>query len=220
MDKTDKIFKILKQVVKDKPLISKLGSSSTAFEILIATMMSSRTKDELTEKRARALFEKANTPEKLLKLSKKEIEKIIYPVGFYKTKAKQIKKISSILIDNFKATVPKEKEELLKLPGIGLKTASLIRIEAFNHLDICVDTHVHRISNRLGLIKSKTTEQTYFLLKEKIDKKYWKDINKLMVPFGKTICKPIGPKCKICKLNKLCDNVKKNRDIISLLPKG
>jgi endonuclease III len=215
MERIDKIFSILKSKVKDVPPMSKMPKSfrNSSFKILISIMMSSRTKDEVTVKASKNLFLKAKTAKDILKLKQSEIEKLIYPIGFYKTKAKNIIKISKKIISDFKGKVPQEKKDLESLPGVGLKTANLVLIKAFNQDEICVDTHVHRISNRLKLTKTKTPEETYFKLKETLNKKYWKSINELFVVFGQKTCKPIGPKCDICPIEKLCTSSdKRNSD--------
>jgi endonuclease III len=155
MNRVEKIFSKLQKLIVFEPIINKLAKkNASAFEILIATMMSARTKDETTEKAATRLFNKFHTPQKLLKANTKEIEKLIYPVGFYKTKAKNIIEIAKLILEKYKGTVPHTQEELTELPGVGLKTAALVLSEGFGIDEICVDTHVHRISNRLGFVKT------------------------------------------------------------------
>lgn len=178
------------------------------FKILISTLLSSRTKDEVTSEASDRLFKKVKCPEDLIKLSNKQIEKIIYPVGFYKTKAKHIKELAKSLYNNYNSKVPDTLEELLKLKGVGRKTANLVISLAFNKPAICVDTHVHRISNRLGFVKSKNPDQTEIELQKKLPKSYWQKVNTLLVAFGQTLCKPIGPKCSICMIKKNCDYFK------------
>ncbi len=205
MNRVDKIFKTLKKLISFEPVINKLAKKNAShFEILIATMMSARTKDEVTELAAKRLFAIANTANKVLKLKQSEIEKLIYPVGFYKTKAKNIIKLSELILKDYAGKVPKDLESLMKLPGIGLKTASLVLSEAFALDEICVDTHVHRIANRLDLVRTINTTQTYNELKRSLAKKYWRIINYYFVSYGKTVCKPVNPSCKLCKINKLC----------------
>ena len=208
MDKIDKIFSILEKTISFEPIINKLSrKNASRFQILIATMMSARTKDEVTELAAERLFNIADTPQKVLKLDPKKIEKLIYPVGFYKIKAKHILETSQMLIEKYKNKVPDSLEELQTLPGVGLKTAALVLSEGFGIDEICVDTHVHKISNRLGLVKTKDPKETYISLKKTLPKKYWRKINYLMVSHGKTICTPTYPKCPVCGLNKLCPKV-------------
>jgi endonuclease-3 len=208
MDRIDKIFQLLEKKISFEPIINKLArKNATRYQILVATMMSARTKDEVTELAAERLFNTADTPEKILKLNKKKIEEIIYPVGFYKTKAKHILELSNMLLEKYNNNVPHTLVELQTLPGVGLKTAALVLSEGFGIDEICVDTHVNRISNRLGIVKTKEPKETYLALKETLPKKYWRKINYLMVSYGKTICKPIGPKCQECVLNKICPKI-------------
>ncbi len=204
----EEIFNTLKALISFEPIINKLArKNASPFEILIATMMSARTKDEVTEVSAERLFNIADNPKKMLTLSKEKIAKTIYPVGFYKTKAKNIIDISLLILEKYNGTVPNTLEELQTLPGVGLKTAALVLSEGFGVDEICVDTHVHRISNRLGLVKTKDPLGTYNELKKILPKKYWRIINYYFVSYGKTVCKPIGPKCKDCKLSKLCPKI-------------
>ncbi len=172
------------------------------YRVLISTLLSLRTKDEVTAKASFRLFEKADTPEKMVKLKKEEIEKLIYPVGFYKNKAKTIIDTSRLLIEKYNSNVPDSLDELLNIKGVGRKTANLVLALGYGKDTICVDTHVHRISNRWGAVNTKTPEETEFALMEKIPKKYWSEINDLMVAFGQTVCRPIGPKCSECKVKK------------------
>ena len=175
------------------------------FRILISTVLSLRTKDAVTAKASKTLFNIAKTPEEILKLNQKEIEELIYPVGFYKTKAKNIKKIAKIILDDHNGKVPDDLDELLTLPGVGRKTANLVITEAYNKLGICVDTHVHRISNRFGYVQTKNPNETEMTLRAKLPKKWWKKYNNILVSFGQTICRPISPKCSICPVQKDCE---------------
>ena len=172
------------------------------YKILVSTLLSLRTKDEVTAKASYRIFEEADTPEKMVKLSEGEIQKLIYPVGFYKQKSKTLIDTSQILIDKYDSKVPNTLEELLEFKGIGRKTANLVLALGYGQDTICVDTHVHRISNRWGIHSTKTPEETEFSLMKKIPKKYWSEINDLLVAFGQTICRPIGPKCELCKVKK------------------
>ncbi len=204
----EKIFSILKKESKkwNAPVVTFMAKNDKdPFKILIATILSLRTKDQITAKASENLFKVADTPEKIIKLTEEEIQKLIYPVGFYKNKAKIIKDISKIIIEKYNSKVPDSLEELLSLKGVGRKTANLVLSEGFNKPAICVDTHVHRISNRLKLVNTKTPEETEFQLMEKIPKKYWKDINFIFVAFGQTICKPVKPKCTECPINDYCE---------------
>jgi len=185
----------------------------TPYETLISCLLSLRAKDETTEKISQELFKIADTPEKILKLPQKKLEKIIYSSGYYKNKAKAIKAASRQILENHGGNVPKSKEELLKLYGVGPKTANIVLCFAFNKNVIPVDTHVNRIPNRLGWVKTKKPEQTEVELMKILPKKYWTEINGIFILFGKTICLPVSPKCSICPIRKYCKRVgvKKSR---------
>ena len=174
--------------------------SADPFRILISTILSLRTKDEVTSKASIKLFAAADTPEKTVDLTVEEIEKLIYPVGFYKRKAIQIKQICQELIEHHHSKVPDTLEDLLQFKGVGRKTANLVLSLGFDKDAICVDIHVHRISNRWGFVETAKPEETEFALMEKVPREAWKKINDLMVAFGQTICKPRGPKCELCKV--------------------
>lgn len=176
----------------------------TSFKVLISTVLSARTRDANTKQAADALFHKFPTAEQLEKADLTDIKRLIKKVGFYKVKAARIKQLSSILLAQFHGKVPSTLADLLSLPGVGRKTAQCVRIYAFNLAGIAVDTHVHRISNRLGLVNTKKPEETEQKLMQKIPKKYWKEINNLFVKFGQTICLPIKPKCGLCRIKKYC----------------
>ncbi len=211
----DEIIKILKKVTKvwKEPIVTEISKDRSPFKVLISCVLSLRTKDETTREASHRLFKLAETPESMLELKQKTIEKAIYPVGFYHTKAKNILEISKTLIARYNSTVPQEIDELLKLKGVGRKTANLVITLGYNKLGICVDTHVHRISNRLGYVKTKTPGETEFALREKLPKKYWIIYNDLLVTYGQNMCKPISPFCSRCKIERYCDkvNVDKSR---------
>jgi len=177
------------------------------FRVLISCILSLRTKDEVTFPASERLFDRAPDMDSMARLDPKEIEKIIYPVGFYRNKARQIPEICRRLIQEFKKKVPDEIEELLKLKGVGRKTANLVRTVGYGKPGICVDTHVHRISNRLGLVKTKDPHQTEFKLREILPERYWIDYNDLLVTWGQNICKPISPICSRCGIEKFCGKV-------------
>ncbi len=183
------------------------------FRVLVSTMLSSRTKDTVTKTASEKLFELGESPEELIDLPLEIIEKAIYPVGFGPTKAKRLHSMCKMLIDEFKSEVPKSMEDLLKLPGIGRKTANLVLGIAFGIPAICVDTHVHRICNRLGYIKTKNPEETEKILRQKLPKKYWIEINSCLVKWGQNVCVTISPFCSSCPIKRYCDrtNVKKSR---------
>ncbi|MCJ7772430.1 MAG: endonuclease III [Desulfobacterales bacterium] len=180
---------------------------ASPFEVLVTTILSLRTKDEVTSKAAQNLLAIANTPDQIVKLDEKEIMKLIYPAGFYPTKAKRIKQISRIIIDNYDRKVPDDLDELLKLPGVGRKTANLVLIEGFKKNAICVDTHVHRISNRIGLVTTNTPDKTEFALRKLLPKKYWIQYNEILVAFGQTICRPVSPICSQCPVKQMCPRI-------------
>ena len=177
------------------------------FKVLISCVLSLRTQDKTTEAASERLFKLADSPERLAKLAVATIEKKIYPVGFYKTKAKNIKKICVILNTEYGGKVPDEIDTLLTLPGVGRKTANLVVTLGFKKPGICVDTHVHRIANRWGYVETKTPEQTEQALREKLPERYWISINDLLVTFGQNCCKPISPFCSHCAINTYCARI-------------
>ena len=209
MDKIDDIVTILKRENKKYivPIVTIVSMTKSPFMVLISCLLSLRTKDKVTAEASNRLFKLANNPEKMLGLSIKNIEKTIYPVGFYKTKSKRIKEICKALLNDYEGIVPDEIEELLKLNGVGRKTANLVVTLGYGKLGICVDTHVHRISNRLGLVKTKTPEQTEFTLRKTLPKKHWLIYNDLLVTYGQNLCVPISPWCSKCKIFKYCKRV-------------
>ena len=177
----------------------------TPFTVLISCLLSLRTKDEITEQASIRLLKIYHTPEKIKDISEQELEKIIYPVGFYKTKAKRIKEISKTILQEYQGNVPDNFETLLTLKGVGRKTANIVMVYGFNKQGyLPIDTHCHRIPNRLGWITTKKPEETEIKLRKILPKKYWNDFNHLFVVFGQTICKPISPHCSTCPINKYC----------------
>jgi endonuclease-3 len=174
------------------------------FLVLISCIMSLRTKDQTTLPAAERLFKIADTPEKILKIEESELAKLIYPVGFYKTKAKVIHGICRDIIHKFNGKVPNDLDTLLTMKGVGRKTANLVLTEGFAIPAMCVDTHVHRISNRFGYLQSKTPEETEMILRKTLPKKHWMDYNALLVTLGQNICKPVSPLCSKCGLKQYC----------------
>lgn len=170
---------------------------SKSFKVLISTILSARTKDETTEEVSKRLFKRVKNIDDLLNIEQKELEKLIYPVGFYKTKSKHLKELAKIVKNDYNGKIPNKLEDLIKLPGVGRKTANLVITLAFDDYGICVDTHVHRICNRWGFVNTETPEETEMELRKKLPKEYWKTINNLLVVFGREICSPI-PKCDKC----------------------
>lgn len=196
------------------PVISMLAlNKHDPFRILIATVLSARTKDSTTLPAATRLFEKADSPIKLLQLQKREIQKLIFPVGFYRQKARHLIEISRILLKKFSGKVPDDLDTLLTLPGVGRKTANLVIAKAYNKPALCVDTHVHRISNRFGYVSTKTPQQTETALRNKLPRKYWATYNDLLVAYGQSICVPVSPWCSKCVVKNLCPkrHVKRSR---------
>ena len=188
-------------------LVDDKGTSAAwdPFQILMATILSLRTKDTLTAQVAPRLFDLADNPYDMVRHAPEEIEQVIYPVGFYRNKARSILAISQELINDYHGQVPDNLEELLKLPGVGRKTANLVVTIGYNKPGICVDTHVHRITNRWGYVKTKTPEQTEFALREKLPAEYWIEINGLLVSMGQNLCTPTSPWCTKCPVTAYCD---------------
>lgn len=204
----DHAIKILKQAVKQfsSPAVTQVSNKThDPFKVLISCMLSLRTKDKTTLEASKRLFELASAPKKMKDLPIKTIEKAIYPVGFYRVKAGNIKAICRELVERYNSKVPDAIDELLKLKGVGRKTANLVITLGYGKYGICVDTHVHRITNRWGYVKTKTPEETEFALRKKLPKKYWLIINDLLVQFGQNICKPISPLCSKCGLSDYCN---------------
>ena len=177
------------------------------YKVLIACILSLRTKDEVTIPASERLFARADTPAKMVRLSAKEIQKLIFPTGFYITKSQTILDISERLLNEFDGKVPNTMEALLTFKGVGRKTANLVLGLGFQIPAVCVDTHVHRISNRFGYVKTKTPEETELALRKKLHQKYWPIINKVMVLHGQKICKPIGARCDICPIENSCNKL-------------
>ncbi|OGP08919.1 MAG: endonuclease III [Deltaproteobacteria bacterium GWA2_45_12] len=211
----EKTLIILRKKIKQwkVPVVGVIAENAVdrPFETLISTILSLRTKDAVTMAASLRLFEKAKTPQEILKLKPQEIEKLIYPAGFYKTKAKSILKTCAILMEKYDGKVPRSMEELLALPGVGRKTANLVLTVGFNDYGICVDTHVHRISNRWEFIKTKTPDESEMALRQKLPKKHWKTYNDILVTFGQNLCVPISPWCSKCPVRKHCQRMEVNK---------
>jgi len=190
------------------PIITFIATrGATPFEVLVSTLLSLRTKDEVTAGAAKRLFAKANTPEQILALGEAALAKLIYPVGFYPTKAKRLMEISRIVLDEHAGKVPDSIEVLLTLPGVGRKTANLVLVEGFKKDAICVDTHVHRISNRIGYVQTTAPDQTEFALRDKLPRKHWIRYNELLVAFGQMLCRPVSPFCSKCPVAEMCPRI-------------
>lgn len=205
----DTVIKLVERENKkfSEPVVTTISKERTPFHVLISCILSLRTKDKTTHDASNRLFAAVNNPEDMAKIPIEKLEKLIYPVGFYRIKAKNIKEICKELVKTYNGKVPDEIDELLKLSGVGRKTANLVVTLGYKKPGICVDTHVHRIANRWGYVKTKNPKETEFALREKLPKEYWLIINDLLVTFGQNICVPISPKCSICPVNMHCQKV-------------
>lgn len=203
------ISKLKKEIINLKnPLINKIEEETKdPYKILISCLLSLRTRDEEAYIASVNLFSMAKSPEEMINLKDEDIEKAIRRVNYYKTKAKRIKEISKLLLEKYNGNVPNNIEDLLELKGVGRKTANIVLSYAFGKDAIAVDTHVHRISNRLGVIKTKKAEETEIKLMKILPKRYWNEVNNLFVVWGQNICLPRNPKCKICSISKYCRRV-------------
>ncbi len=204
------VIKIMKKelAVGTMPIVSHLAEDQRdPFVILISTLLSLRTKDEVTEVATYRLFELASSPEEMLKVPLDKIAKTIYPVGFYRVKASNIHHTCRELIERFGSKVPDNIDDLLTIKGVGRKTANLVVSLAYGKDAICVDTHVHRISNRLGYVKTKSPDETEFALRKKLPRRHWIIYNTVMVAFGRKTCKPVSPLCSQCPVNRYCDRI-------------
>jgi len=191
----------------EMPAMEKIadGNADEAFRVLVGTMLSAQTKDAVTLAASTRLFEVATTPTALAQLSVRRIERLIYPVSFYRHKAKHVKATSRLLLSQHGGKVPTTMGELLSLPGVGRKTANLVLILAYQSTsNICVDTHVHRISNRLGWVKTKTPEQTEQALYEVVPRRWWPRVNQFLVTWGQNVCRPVYPVCERCAIKDAC----------------
>lgn len=210
-DQIHAAIRIVKQEIRrwQEPVIGVISRESNRdpFLILISCLLSLRTKDKTTDEASHRLFALARTPAAMLELPLKKIERAIYPVGFYRTKAKSIHQICDRLLDAYGGTVPDSIDELVTLPGVGRKTANLVVTVGYGKPGICVDIHVHRISNRWGYIKTKTPEESEQALRNTLPKRYWITFNDLLVPYGQNLCQPVSPFCSQCKLTDYCDRV-------------
>jgi len=182
-------------------------SSRDPFRVLIACILSLRTQDTTTGPAAERLFALADTPAAMLRLTARRIERAIFPVGFYRTKARGIRRICRDLLDRFGGRVPDTLDDLLTLKGVGRKTANLVVTMGYGKPGICVDTHVHRISNRLGYVRTRTPEETEMALRAKLPRRYWIGFNDLLVGFGQNVCTPLSPRCSVCPVRALCRRV-------------
>lgn len=205
-----KIISILnEQNLPRTEFVNLMEDLKNPYLVLIFCILSLRTKDQTTYPAALRLFELAKTPQEMILQKEEDIAKAIYPVGFYKNKAKQILELSKEIIEKYNGMVPSNIDELCKFKGVGRKTANLTLAKGFGIPAICVDVHVHRICNRLGYVKTKTPDETELVLRKQLPKDLWLDVNTILVTFGQNICKPIKPLCEKCKIKKYCD-IQKN----------
>ncbi len=200
----DKVLNILVKEQGTSTMLGRMGKKYDPFKVLISTIMSARAKDEVTEVLAEKLFEKYPTAEKLARANKKDVINIIRRIGFYNAKSKNIINSSKMLLEKFEGKVPRTMEQLIELPGVGRKVANCVMVYAYKQDAIPVDTHVHRISNRLGWVKTKMPEETEEKLEKLVPRKHWQLINDTFVSHGKTICAPISPFCSKCPIYNYC----------------
>jgi endonuclease-3 len=207
----NKILSILKKEIKKwkVPAVGVVAerAANRPFETLVSTILSLRTKDAVTEAASHRLLARAPMPAVLVELSVQEIERLIFPVGFYRTKAKHLKQTCRKILKNHKGNVPRTMEELLELPGVGRKTANLVLTVGYDDYGICVDTHVHRISNIWGYVRTKTPEETEFALRKKLPLRHWKTYNDILVTFGQNLCVPVSPWCSKCPIERYCPRI-------------
>jgi endonuclease III len=207
----EKVLRILRRKIKQwkVPAVGVIAgrAGDRPFETLVSTILSLRTKDAVTEQASRRILSEAPTPEAIAGLQAPAIEKLIYPVGFYRTKARSLQKTCRILIDQYGGKVPRDIEELLKLPGVGRKTANLVVTIGFNRHGICVDTHVHRITRIWGYVKADSPDKTEYALREKLPRKHWKTYNDILVTFGQNLCTPVSPWCTKCPVAQYCERI-------------
>ncbi len=206
----DKIYSILREQFKSypAPVVDLIEvQTKDPFKILVTTILSARTKDQTTSEVAHRLFKVIDRVDDLTKYSVEEIEELIYPVGFFRNKAKYLNKLPEVLKEKFNNRIPDRIDDLTTLPGVGRKTANLVRAIAFKKPAICVDVHVHRISNRLGYVNTKTPLETELALRSKLPKEYWLMFNSYLVAFGQNHCTPRNPKCSTCKIYDECERI-------------
>jgi endonuclease III len=206
----DRVLTILQKesALWNVPIVTLVAQrSSDPYQVLVSTLLSLRTKDEVTTVASRRLLGLADTPGKMLGLSAAKIRKLIYPVGFYKRKADTLLEVSRILLEQYAGRVPDNLDELLTLPGVGRKTANLVLTLGFGKPGICVDTHVHRISNRLGYVSTRSPDETERVLRDKLPKVWWIPVNDILVAFGQGLCRPVSPLCSRCPVFKWCGRV-------------
>lgn len=212
-----KLFALMQSTLRDNNLVRptalknlQIQEDGDPFKILIGTILSARTRDEVTTAVIKALFSRFKNPDELSRANLSDIKKLIQKIGFYNVKASRLKEVSQLIIKKYNGKVPSNLDDLLTLPGVGRKTANCVLVYGFKKAAIPVDIHVHRISNRIGIVNTKNPEETENVLQKSIDKKYWIRVNETFVTFGQNICLPIKPKCNVCQLTKMCKYYSKN----------
>jgi len=210
--KSKQILELIRSAVHSTTALEEIKevSNSDPFKILISTILSARTRDPVTEKASARLFAKFAAARSLAEADPEQVANIIKPVSFYNQKSKNIVETSKQIVERFHGKVPRSYSELMELPGVGRKTAGCVLVYGYGEPAIPVDTHVHRIPNRIGLVQTNTPEETEAELLSLYDRKYWLDVNELFVSFGQTICRPVGPKCQICPVKRICKYYKEN----------
>lgn len=209
-DDIDIVIRLVKKSIRrwPVPLMERLAQGGPdPFRILIACVLSLRTRDLTTEHASARLFALSADPYSMANMDVKKIEKSIFPVGFYRTKAQQLRELSIQICQEFQGTVPDSIEALVKLPGVGRKTANLVRTVGYKKLGICVDIHVHRICNRIGYVLTKNPDETECVLRNNLPQKHWITLNSLLVPFGQNQCTPTSPRCSSCPISPFCQRV-------------
>ena len=212
-----KLFSLMQSTLRYNNLVRptalknlQIQEDGDPFKILIGTILSARTRDEVTTAVIKALFSRFKNPDELSRANLSDIKKLIQKIGFYNVKASRLKEVSQLIIKKYNGKVPSNLNDLLTLPGVGRKTANCVLVYGFKKAAIPVDIHVHRISNRIGIVNTKNPEETEDVLQRSIDKKYWIRVNETFVTFGQNICLPIKPKCNVCQLTKMCKYYSKN----------
>jgi endonuclease-3 len=196
-----------------EPVVTRISRERSPYKVLVSCILSLRTQDATTDRASERLFALADTPEKMIALTPRRIETAIYPVGFYRTKARTLRTISRLLLERHGGLVPDDLDALLELPGVGRKTANLVVTYGYGKPGICVDTHVHRITNRWGYVRTKTPDETEMALRRVLPARHWIPLNDLLVTYGQNLCKPISPHCSACRIARWCaqDGVGKSR---------
>jgi len=215
--KFGKIISLMQRTLRNNNLVRATAlknlqtqENGDPFKILIGTILSARTRDETTTNVIKMLFSRFKNPDELSTANLNEIKQLIQKIGFYNVKAIRIKEVSKILVEKYDSKVPSNMDDLLTFPGVGRKTANCVLVYGFRKPAIPVDVHVHRISNRIGIVNTKKPEETEIVLQKSIDRKYWTVVNETFVVFGQNICLPIKPKCNLCRLTKICKFYKNN----------